>query len=116
MVSDLTRLRVYERRDHQPSYAKCFRAAVSMHCHTNHSRESLTFIPHYARRIPVISRFFENEMKRCGVTIDFARPAIAAWAGLKIEIEVGYTLCEALGGLASGLMGAIYPAPGGEQQ
>jgi ABC-type lipoprotein release transport system permease subunit len=40
----------------------------------------------------------------------FARPALAAWAGLKIEIEVGYTLCAALGGLASSLMGAIYPA------
>jgi putative ABC transport system permease protein len=39
-----------------------------------------------------------------------ARPALASWAGLKIEIEIGYTLCAALGGLASGLMGAIYPA------
>jgi putative ABC transport system permease protein len=39
-----------------------------------------------------------------------ARPAFAAWAGLNIEIEIGYTLCAALGGLAGGLMGAIYPA------
>jgi ABC-type lipoprotein release transport system permease subunit len=39
-----------------------------------------------------------------------ARPALAPWVGLKIEIEVGHTLCAALGGLASGLMGAIYPA------
>jgi hypothetical protein len=73
MSSDLTRLRVYERRDHQPPYAKCFRAAVSMRCHTSHSRKSLTFIPHYARRIPVISRFYESEMKRYGEKIDFAR-------------------------------------------
>ncbi|HEV2669167.1 MAG TPA: hypothetical protein VG324_29895 [Blastocatellia bacterium] len=73
MVSDLTRLRVYERRGHTPPYAKCFRAAVSMHCHTNHSRESLTFIPHYARRIPILSRFYKSEMKRYGETIDFAR-------------------------------------------
>ena len=73
MVSDLTRLRVYERRDHQPSYAKSFRAAVSMHCHTNHSKESLTFIPHYARRIPVLSRFYRSEMKRYGGTIDYGR-------------------------------------------
>ena len=34
MVSDLTRLRVYERGGHTPVYAKRFRAAVSMHCHT----------------------------------------------------------------------------------
>jgi putative ABC transport system permease protein len=39
-----------------------------------------------------------------------ARLALTSWAGLRIEIEIGYTLCAALGGLASGLMGAIYPA------
>jgi putative ABC transport system permease protein len=39
-----------------------------------------------------------------------ARPALAAWAGLSIEIEIGYTVCAAIGGLASGLIGAIYPA------
>jgi hypothetical protein len=159
MSSDLTQLRVYERRDHQPPYAKCFRAAVSMHCHTSHSGESLTFIPHYARRIPVISLatmsvslplslldqaratpgaqavtpvaqhvefggenalglrqidgvdFEDFRRVTSGLLIAlFARPALAAWAGLKIEIEVGYTLCAALGGLASSLMGAIYPA------
>jgi putative ABC transport system permease protein len=36
--------------------------------------------------------------------------ALSRWAGLRIEIEAGYTLCAALGGLASGLVGAIYPA------
>lgn len=39
-----------------------------------------------------------------------ARLALTSWAGLSIEIEAGYTLCAALGGLASGLIGAIYPA------
>ncbi|HZF41418.1 MAG TPA: ABC transporter permease [Blastocatellia bacterium] len=39
-----------------------------------------------------------------------SRMALASWAGLSIEIEIGYTLCAALGGLASGLIGAIYPA------
>jgi hypothetical protein len=73
MVSDMTRLHVYERRGHPPPYAKGFRSAVSMHCHTNHSKESLTFIPHYARRIPVVSRFYESEMKRYGEKINFAR-------------------------------------------
>ncbi len=74
MVSDLTRLYVYERRDHLP---QGFRTAISLHCHTNHSRESLTFIPHYAARIPVVSRFFKNEMNRYqtdyGRRIDFSR-------------------------------------------
>ena len=39
-----------------------------------------------------------------------ARLALTSWAGLKVEIEIGYTICAALGVLASGLMGAIYPA------
>jgi putative ABC transport system permease protein len=39
-----------------------------------------------------------------------ARLALTSWAGLSIDIEIGYTLCAALGGLASGLIGAIYPA------
>jgi hypothetical protein len=77
MVSDLTRLSVYEGRDHSPALAKGFRAAVSMHCHTNHSQELLTFIPHYARRIPLISSFYKSEMERYltdyGKTVDFAR-------------------------------------------
>jgi hypothetical protein len=76
MVSDMTRLRVYERRDHLPPLSESFRAAVSLHCHTNHSRESLTFIPHYVRRIPLISRFYESEMERYladnGKEVDFA--------------------------------------------
>jgi hypothetical protein len=89
MVSDLTRLLVYERRDPSDAYARCFRAAVSMHCHTNHSRESLSFIPHYARRIPVISRFYRKEMKRHGENIDFSRawwtPPVTARQVFEIE-------------------------------
>src|SRR5262247_2545362 len=73
MTSDLTQLHVYERRDQLPPLTKSFRAAVSLHCHTNHSKELLTFIPHYARRIPVLSRFYESEMKRYGEKINFAR-------------------------------------------
>jgi len=77
MVSDLTRLHVYERRDHLPHHAKRFRTAVSLHCHTNHSRELLTFIPHYAKSIPIVSRFYRREMDRYpvvyGKTIDFSR-------------------------------------------
>jgi putative ABC transport system permease protein len=39
-----------------------------------------------------------------------SRLALASWAGLSIEIEIDYTLFAAFGGLASGVMGAIYPA------
>ncbi len=64
MSSELTRLHVYERRAHLP---QGFNAAVSLHCHTQHSREMMSFIPHYAARIPVVSRFYRADLHR---TID----------------------------------------------
>lgn len=51
---------------------------------------------------------FVTGHERHGIRPD--RFALAVWVGLSIEIEIGYTLCAALSGLASGLMGAIYPA------
>src|SRR5262245_24797224 len=69
-----TRLRVYERRG-DPSRGFC--AAASLHCHTHFSKELLTFIPHYAAMIPLVSRLFKSEMDRYltihGKTIDFAQ-------------------------------------------
>ena len=37
---------------------------VSLHCHTQHSKELLDFIPYYAERIPVVSYFWEKECRR----------------------------------------------------
>jgi len=52
-----------------------YRAAVSLHCHTHHSREHLGYIPRYATRIPVIASFFNRERDRYfrlkGKVIDF---------------------------------------------
>jgi putative ABC transport system permease protein len=45
-----------------------------------------------------------------------ARLALERWAGVRIEIESGYTLCAMIGAMASGLMGAIYPALRGARQ
>lgn len=76
MKPSCTEVHVYERRGHA---SRGFRAAVSLHCHTHHSRELLTFIPHYAAKIPVVSQLFNIEMARYltvhGKTIDFA----SAW-------------------------------------
>lgn len=38
-------------------------AGVSLHCHTQYSKENLDFLPHYAKRIPVIAGFFNRECK-----------------------------------------------------
>jgi putative ABC transport system permease protein len=44
------------------------------------------------------------------VVAALVRAALAHWAGTKVDIEADYTLFAVIGGLASGLIGAIYPA------
>ncbi|MDX2034253.1 MAG: hypothetical protein SF339_26495 [Blastocatellia bacterium] len=69
-----TQMRVHERG---MALSRGIAAAVSLHCHTHHSRELLNFIPHYAAMIPVVSGLFRSEMDRYltihGKTIDFSR-------------------------------------------
>ncbi len=40
------------------------KTGVSLHCHTQFSKEMLDFIPHYAERLPVISFFWKKECER----------------------------------------------------
>ena len=51
------------------------RVGVSLHCHTEHSREMLDFVPHYAEKLPIINYFWrrerDNYLKREGKGIDF---------------------------------------------
>lgn len=90
MNSARTGLHIYEQATRLPL---ALRAAVSLHCHTHHSKEALTFIPHYAARIPVVARFFHSETDRYltlhSRTIDFARaywtPPVAPREVLEIE-------------------------------
>lgn len=52
------------------------KTGVSLHCHTEFSMEMLNFLPHYAEKLPIISRFWEKErvkyLKREGREIDFS--------------------------------------------
>lgn len=49
---------------------------VSLHCHTEHSKEMLDFIPHYADRLPIIATFWRKErakyLAKEGKGIDFS--------------------------------------------
>jgi hypothetical protein len=99
MDSARSTLLIYEDLDGLP---RSYTSAASLHCHTYYSKEFLTFIPYYATRIPIISRFFVSEMKRYqsanGKAIDFER---AYWTSpvsprqvleietLQIEKELG---------------------------
>jgi hypothetical protein len=52
------------------------KTGVSLHCHTQYSKEMLDFIPHYAEKLPIISFFWKMErdkyLKREGKSIDFS--------------------------------------------
>ena len=37
------------------------KAGVSLHCHTEHSKEMMDFVPNYADRIPIISTLWQRE-------------------------------------------------------
>ncbi len=73
MNSDKTRLHILRKKGDLTSKGK---TGVSLHCHTENSREMLDFIPHYAEKLPIISFFWhrerDNYLKREGKAIDFS--------------------------------------------
>jgi len=70
---DQTRLHILH--EHEDLGAKA-RTGVSLHCHTEQSKEMLDFVPHYAEKLPVINFFWRREreryIKREGRGIDFS--------------------------------------------
>jgi hypothetical protein len=52
------------------------KVGVSLHCHTEHSKEMLDFLPHYAEKLPVIAFFWKKErdkyLEKEGKGIDFS--------------------------------------------
>lgn len=69
----LTRLHLFEQTQ---DFRRRFKTGVSLHCHTQHSKELLEFVPHVAAKIPIVSVFWERERKgyieRHGKPMDFA--------------------------------------------
>lgn len=63
--------------DKSLSITRPFHSAVSLHCHTHHSKENLGFIPYYADRIPIVASLFRREMKKYsrkrGRPLDFSK-------------------------------------------
>jgi hypothetical protein len=64
------------------SIVRAFRTGISLHSHTEHSREGLRNMPRYLEHMPVIAQFYQREMKRyrdrTGALPDFSR---AYWRG-----------------------------------
>jgi hypothetical protein len=70
----ITNLHVFW-RDHSP--LRNFRTGVSLHSHTDHSRESMAFVPKYTANVPILSQAIRQQEQRyqdrTGRTLDFAR-------------------------------------------
>lgn len=52
------------------------KVGISLHCHTEKSKEMLDFVPHYAEQLPIISYFWKKEqvryLERHGRPMDFS--------------------------------------------
>ena len=81
-----TRLHILHKPKNLSGKAK---TGVSLHCHTEHSKEMLDFVPHYAAKLPVISYFWAKERdsyeKREGKAIDFST---AYWSPPMTALDV----------------------------
>jgi hypothetical protein len=58
---------------HGPDLGRETRAAVSLHGHTNRSKESLQLIPELARKGPMLHAALEKQCRRSRIPVDFAR-------------------------------------------
>ena len=73
MTLEKSRLHILRKKTGLSSKAK---TGVSMHCHTEYSKEMLDFIPHYAEKLPIIAHFWRKErdgyLEREGRELDFS--------------------------------------------
>ena len=58
---------------HGPDLGRHTRAAVSLHGHTNRSKESLQLIPELARKGPMLHAALEKQCRRSRIPVDFSR-------------------------------------------
>ncbi len=71
------------------------KTGVSLHCHTEHSKEMLDFVPHYCEKLPIISyywrteraKYIEREQRDIDFTTGFWSPPLTAQEVFDIEKE-----------------------------
>jgi hypothetical protein len=54
-----------------PGFSRNYLTGVSLHGHTNRSREALDFIPQLAQRCPMLHAALEKQCKRSTIPVDF---------------------------------------------
>src|SRR5271167_2555330 len=58
---------------HGPDLGRDTRAAVSLHGHTNRSKESLQLLPELARKGPMLYEALEKQCRKSRIPVDFSR-------------------------------------------
>ena len=66
-----------------------YRSAVSLHSHTNHSKESLRFIPEFTRKHPILRWALQRQALRSTIPVDFVKaywtPPLHPKAAFEVE-------------------------------
>jgi hypothetical protein len=57
----------------EPKVSAGYRAAVSLHSHTNHSKESLRFVLEFAQKRPLLRWALERQSRRSTLPVDWVR-------------------------------------------
>lgn len=74
-----------------PGQMATYRSAVSLHSHTNHSKETLLFIPNFAAKYPVLRRALERQCQKSKYPVDFQRvywtPPLTARMAYQVESQ-----------------------------
>jgi hypothetical protein len=87
-------------RNHPEQTAE-YLTAVSLHSHTNHSKESLRFIPEFAEKYPVLRWALERQRKKAKIPVDFDRAYWTPPLTAELSHEVESAQIENVLGLAS---------------
>lgn len=80
----------------QPDVAGAYRSAVSLHSHTNFSKESLLFIPEFAEKWPILRWALAGQCRKSVRPVDFSK---AYWtppltSKLAFELESNQIECD----------------------
>jgi hypothetical protein len=85
----------------EPELGREIRAAVSLHGHTNHSKESLLLIPELARKAPMLYEALEKQARRSRIPVDFTRAYWTPPLTPKLAYETEQNQIEKVLGLKS---------------
>ncbi len=85
----------------QPDIARKYRTAVSLHSHTNQSKESLLFIPAFAEKWPLLRWALKEQCKKSRRPVDFSQAYWTPPLPPKLAFELESNQIEADLGLMS---------------